>query len=178
MWNNSDLEDKINAKIASFGGKIKATMEDFVPQGTPTELKKELNDMLKSSKLEPKYHDWARMLLGYTNEYKNRADGILNCTWVYTPGEQITLPPDEFLIGSKSQNTLMLKTLRETGFLTIPSEGNYSDAFREKLEGTDSNPTENDLKMIEEEGKKWQKVKWTIENSSDKRFNQTRRGVD
>jgi hypothetical protein len=178
LWNNSDLEDKINAKIASFGGKIKASMEDFVPQGTPTELKKELNDMLKSSKLEPKYHDWARMLLGYTNEYKNRADGILNCTWVYTQGEKITLPPDEFLIGSKSQNTLMLKTLINAGFLTVPSEGNYSEEFREKLEGTDANPTENDLKLIEEEKSKWKKVLWTIKNASDKRFNQTQRGVD
>lgn len=176
LWNSTDAMDKMNAKIASLGGAVKVTQDDFVPQGTPRELNAVLKEKLKTSSLEPKYHDWARMMVGYLNDSKNRADGILGCTWVQNPGDALALPPDEFLIGAKSQNSLMLKTLVKAGFLTVPEEGDFSDAFREKLEGTDSNPTENDKKMIEEEKSKWKKVVWTINNAA--KFAGGQRSVD
>lgn len=167
LWNSTDAVDKMNAKIASLGGSIKVSQDDFVPQGTPKELNAALKERLKSSSLEPKYHDWARMLVGYLNDSGNRADGVLGCTWIQNPGDALALPPDEFLIGAKSQNSLMLKTLLKAGLLTVPEGAqNYSDEFREKLKGTDSNPTDEDKKLIEEEKSKWKKVVWTINNAA------------
>jgi hypothetical protein len=173
----AELKKAVDETIKRLGGKIESDLQtDFQVTGTPTEMTNALKKKIKESTLDPKYHEWPLMIVGYLNDSGNRSDGILGTTWVQNPGEAMALPPDEYLIGAKSQNSLMLKTLLKEGFISIPDEGNYSDAFREKLEGTDSNPTENDKKLIEEEGSKWKKVKWTIDNAS--KFAGGGRGID
>ena len=162
-----DLKEAVDATIKRLGGKIESDLEqDFKVSGTPTQMTALLKKSLKESKLDPKYYDWALMIVGYLNDQSNRSDGVLGTTWVQNPGEAIALPPDEYLIGSKSQNSLMLKTLLASGHIGLPDLDAWNAPIRDDMEGTRSDPTENDLKKLEEEGSKWKKVKWTIDNAA------------
>lgn len=162
-----DLKEAVDATIKRLGGKIESDLEqDFKVSGTPTQMTALLKKSLKESKLDPKYYGWALMIVGYLNDQGNRTDDVLGTTWVQNTGEAIALPPDEYLIGSKSQNSLMLNTLLKSGHIGLPDLNDVNASIRDDFEGTRSNPTENDSKKLEEEGSKWQKVKWTIANAA------------
>jgi len=173
-----DLKQAVDETIKKYGGKIVSDAEtDFRVSGTPTEMTTRLKNKLKESELDPKYHDWALMLVGYLNQEGTRQDPIFPTPWTQQSGQAMALPPDEYLVGSKSNGALILKTLLKSGHIGMP---NIEDPtyLSDKFTGTDSNPTPEDLKLKEETEDKWEKVKWTIENAGKDLYTKSRRGID
>jgi hypothetical protein len=173
-----DLKKAVDETIKKYEGKIVSDIKtDFTVTGTPREMTARLTKKLKESELDPKYHDWALMIVGYLNKDGNRQDPVFPTPWTQQSGQSMALPPDEYLVGSKSKGALILKTLLKSGHIGMPDLEN-TDYFSDMWTGTSSNPTPEDLKLKEETENKWEKVKWTIENAGKPQYTESRRGID